>query len=258
MRQLFLCSILLILPLFHSCEKKGEEVHTHAESSAYICPMHPEVRKGEPGNCPICGMPLVKEKTDTKEKGHLLPSEYQKRVLNYTTTMAEKEEVTFRLPVSGRVTGKDEVSFSVYESDLRFISSGQSFVGKLSGSSQERRGSIVTVDHIADPSSHTVRVVGRVQTGDKLHPIEGSFFGEILSPKTKALLISEEAILHSGKKTLVYLHSDEGVLTPTEIETGRRIGERVEVLSGLKDGDVIAEGPNFLLDSEARLKGIHD
>ena len=31
-------------------------VQTHTE---YVCPMHPEVVRGEPGTCPICGMDLV-------------------------------------------------------------------------------------------------------------------------------------------------------------------------------------------------------
>jgi RND family efflux transporter MFP subunit len=34
----------------------GEEGH----QDVYTCPMHPEVRSHEPGNCPICGMRLVK------------------------------------------------------------------------------------------------------------------------------------------------------------------------------------------------------
>lgn len=29
------------------------------EGVVYICPMHPEVVKNEPGNCPACGMPLI-------------------------------------------------------------------------------------------------------------------------------------------------------------------------------------------------------
>ena len=32
--------------------------HDHGES-IYTCPMHPQIRQNEPGNCPICGMPLV-------------------------------------------------------------------------------------------------------------------------------------------------------------------------------------------------------
>lgn len=28
------------------------------DSTIYTCPMHPEIRRSEPGNCPICGMSL--------------------------------------------------------------------------------------------------------------------------------------------------------------------------------------------------------
>ncbi|WP_228069708.1 copper-transporting P-type ATPase [Marivivens aquimaris] len=34
---------------------------TTATSSVFVCPMHPEVRQVEPGNCPKCGMHLVPE-----------------------------------------------------------------------------------------------------------------------------------------------------------------------------------------------------
>jgi hypothetical protein len=36
--------------------------------SAYTCPMHPEIKRSEPGQCPICGMNLVPEKKP--ESGH--------------------------------------------------------------------------------------------------------------------------------------------------------------------------------------------
>ena len=32
------------------------------EGTIYTCPMHPQIRQAEPGNCPICGMTLVPEK----------------------------------------------------------------------------------------------------------------------------------------------------------------------------------------------------
>ncbi len=42
-----------------SSEKQATEIHQHT----YTCPMHPEILKEQPGNCPICGMALVKKES---------------------------------------------------------------------------------------------------------------------------------------------------------------------------------------------------
>ena len=44
------------------------ETPNQATTKQYTCPMHPEVVKDAPGNCPKCGMKLV-EKTAAKEDG---------------------------------------------------------------------------------------------------------------------------------------------------------------------------------------------
>lgn len=43
--------------LFAACGNKSEK----EEGVSYTCPMHPEVIKDEPGECPICKMDLVKK-----------------------------------------------------------------------------------------------------------------------------------------------------------------------------------------------------
>lgn len=45
----------------------------HADPS-YVCPMHPQIVKGEPGNCPICGMNLVEKIIDSSGLSSSLPS----------------------------------------------------------------------------------------------------------------------------------------------------------------------------------------
>jgi P-type Cu+ transporter len=32
-----------------------------AQGTIYTCPMHPQIRRNAPGNCPICGMTLEPE-----------------------------------------------------------------------------------------------------------------------------------------------------------------------------------------------------
>src|SRR3989344_3088091 len=36
----------------------------------YTCPMHPRVKKNEPGRCPACGMELIPEERESKHTRH--------------------------------------------------------------------------------------------------------------------------------------------------------------------------------------------
>jgi len=48
-------------PSMHSDKKAEQDCE---QSSKYTCPMHPEVQSDEPGDCPKCGMKLVKSEHD--------------------------------------------------------------------------------------------------------------------------------------------------------------------------------------------------
>jgi Cu+-exporting ATPase len=48
-------------PLKYTTAKSAKIPAPTAVGAIYICPMHPEVRKNGPGNCPICGMALEPE-----------------------------------------------------------------------------------------------------------------------------------------------------------------------------------------------------
>src|ERR1700694_1872697 len=37
---------------------RAPDVDTDSTDAIYTCPMHPEIRRTRPGNCPICGMTL--------------------------------------------------------------------------------------------------------------------------------------------------------------------------------------------------------
>lgn len=41
-----------------------------APGTMYTCPMHPQIRQPQPGNCPICGMPLEPEMPSLEEGPH--------------------------------------------------------------------------------------------------------------------------------------------------------------------------------------------
>src|SRR3954469_13409016 len=66
--------------LWNYYEKWNRPPGEHAVAAAgveYFCPMHPSVVQDQPGNCPICGMPLSKRK---KGESQALPEGVTARV----------------------------------------------------------------------------------------------------------------------------------------------------------------------------------
>jgi len=52
-----------------SSEAADDTAEEHAKKHSdpnYVCPMHPQIRQGEPGSCPICGMDLVLKNLNAK------------------------------------------------------------------------------------------------------------------------------------------------------------------------------------------------
>ena len=62
------------------------------------------------------------------------------------------------------------------------------------------------------------------------------------------------AVLDSGLHKTVFIDSGGGLFDPRKVETGRRFGERVEIVKGLTEGERYVASRNFLLDSESPMK----
>ncbi len=72
----------------------------------------------------------------------------------------------------------------------------------------------------------------------------------------KALLVPTEAIVQTGKRTVVILAEDNGRFRPVEVETGVESGGQTEIKRGLQAGQRVVVSSQFLIDSEASLKGV--
>lgn len=64
------------------CDESFKAFSTEQQIS-YTCPMHPEIHASKPGNCPKCGMPLVKE----KPKKTAAPAMKQEAAVTFTCPM---------------------------------------------------------------------------------------------------------------------------------------------------------------------------
>ncbi len=72
---------------------------------------------------------------------------------------------------------------------------------------------------------------------------------------TDALVVPQEAILHSGEKQTVFVALDEGKFEPRQIKIGLQDGAgQVQVLQGLLAGERVVTSAQFMLDSESKLR----
>ncbi len=83
--------VLFMFPLYslvQAQDMKGMDMNkkgmtSQAQSVTYTCPMHPEIHASKPGNCPKCGMKLVKEKPKS-EKQQAMPGNPKMEMLKDT------------------------------------------------------------------------------------------------------------------------------------------------------------------------------
>jgi Cu(I)/Ag(I) efflux system membrane fusion protein len=70
------------------------------------------------------------------------------------------------------------------------------------------------------------------------------------------LTIPATAVLDTGTRQVAYVDMGDNYFTPRQVKLGDRADGMVEVTSGLKAGEKVAFSAVFLIDSEAKLKGM--
>ena len=117
-------------------------------------------------------------------------------------------------------------------------------------------GRITTILPSAQADSRTLTLRAEIPNPNlRLRP--GMFASVSLSPdRREAVLIPSEAVIRTGKRTLVMLAQGEGGFRPAEIRIGRDASGKTEVLAGLAQGEKVVVSGQFLLDSEASLGGV--
>jgi membrane fusion protein, copper/silver efflux system len=70
------------------------------------------------------------------------------------------------------------------------------------------------------------------------------------------LAIPAEAVIDTGERNVVYVDKGGGNFEPREVALGLKGDGMVEIIRGLNAGERVASAANFLIDSEAKLKGV--
>jgi len=148
------------------------------------------------------------------------------------------------------------VEIDVFENEVPYVRVGQQVEIRSAiehGAAFNGRISFVYPFH--DPKTHTVKA--RVEMPNPKHMLKPDMFVNaiIKVPLAKGIVVPVTAVIDTGKRQLVWVEMSPGMFEPREVQTGERIEDKVQILSGIKAGDKVAVSGSYLIDSESQLRG---
>ncbi|WP_445940730.1 efflux RND transporter periplasmic adaptor subunit [Pseudomonas sp.] len=147
---------------------------------------------------------------------------------------------------------------AVPEAEAKGLSKGQQVEARLPAFPGDvLSGSIAAILPQANLDSRTLRVRVELDNRDgRLRPGLTAQVRLTRPTEREILLVPSEAVIRSGRRALVMLAESEGRYRPVEVRLGAEAEGQVEVLEGLAEGQQVVASGQFLLDSEASLRGI--
>jgi Cu(I)/Ag(I) efflux system membrane fusion protein len=191
------------------------------------------------------------------------------------------EAIPIRSPVDGYVVGKNAVAgvavqpgsvlfevadlsrvwvnADIYEQDISRIHVGQR--GRLELASypgEMQAGKVTFIYPVLDSGNRTLRVRLEFKNksdrnGPRLRPgMYGTVYLDL--PSTAGLTVPAEAVVDTGETHYLFVSKGGGRFTPRMVKVGAHLKDKVEILSGVAEGETVVTTGNFLVDSESRLR----
>lgn len=189
-----------------------------------------------------------------------------------------RRTLTFRSPVAGVVTEKKAVQgmrfmpgdalyqvtnlssvwviADVFEQDIGLVQPGVKATVRINAYPDKVfTGSITYVYPTLTAETRTVPV--RVELANAGGLLKPGMFAQVELPtaaKGAVLTVPKSAVIDSGTRQMVLVQPQEGRFEPREVKTGARGEDRVEIIAGVRDGEMVVVAANFLIDAESNLK----
>lgn len=147
------------------------------------------------------------------------------------------------------------VEADVYEQELPRIRVGAPAVVTIDAYPGERfNGKVVFIYPFVGEQTRTVKVrFAFANRGTRLKP--GMYANVNLETSSgRSLVVPTNALLDSGQEQIVFVAQGDGYFEPRRVNAGQRVDDAIEILEGLREGESVATGAAFFLDSESQLR----
>ena len=149
------------------------------------------------------------------------------------------------------------VTAEVPEAQAALVRVGGAVDARASGySGQPFKGTVSAILPELNAATRTVRA--RIVLANPDAVLKPGMYATVTfggAPAKSAVLVPAEAVIRTGKRDVVIVEAAAGRFAPVEVEVGRESGDLVEVRKGLAAGQRVVVSGQFLVDSEASLKG---
>jgi len=144
----------------------------------------------------------------------------------------------------------------VFEQDIGQIRTGAKATVRINAYPDKQfSGAITYVYPTLKSETRTVPV--RVELSNPHGLLKPGMFAQVELPvdsKRSVLTVPTSAVIDSGTRQIILVQVQEGRFDPREVKLGARSDDRIEVLEGVRDGEMVVVAANFLIDAESNLK----
>jgi len=114
-------------------------------------------------------------------------------------------------------------------------------------------GTVETLLPSVDSVTRTIQA--RIEIDNRARSlVPGMFVSiELAGAGREVLLVPTEAVIETGRRTVVIRAEPGGTFAPADVETGLSADGQTEIIAGLNEGDSVVASGQFLIDSEANL-----
>ena len=185
-------------------------------------------------------------------------------------------ELTLKSPLSGVVleksvaegqyVGPDQNLFTiadlrtvwvladVYEQDLTAIAVGTPVTVRGGASNEQLTGKVNFIYPTVSSETRTAKV--RVEFANSTLELRPGMFVDLdlTTNSDSALVVPSDAVMDGGATKYVFVVRNGVQFEPRLITSGRTSDNWYEVLTGVRQGEMVVTSANFLIDSESRLQ----